>query len=349
MSACSSTCARAGAGCWSSEARRDRKVRAVESPLATSVGVSDRRDRRGRVGDGVAVRGTPSALRADARPARRPAATPGACAARRPRSRVRGTTGSVPRRPWDADAPCRRRRRRAVSLHHRGRPVAGRRIPPGPRVRGPPAARGAGGARIRRARSRPAAELTGLPNSSLPASRRRTPAPCSPPSSRAGSMIAFATGSSPRPEEIRWRAGAPARTLVRPVGRRVRDAGPRPSVGQDRGELPAAARGASPSDAGLAPARGRGTGRRPRADVARRTRLGIPATTIAPAAEEGLLDVGPRFDFGIRWSGRPFIGGVGGRAPERPCSVGRITDAELEPDRRAWHRAQASGPGRGGR
>ena len=58
-----------------------------------------------------------------------------------------------PRRPRDPDPPRRGRRRRAVPLHRRRRPVAGRRIPPGPRVRGPTAPRGARGARLRRARA----------------------------------------------------------------------------------------------------------------------------------------------------------------------------------------------------
>ena len=117
-----------------------------------------------------------------------------------------------------------------------------------------------------------------------------------------------------------------------------------PAVGPDRGELPAAA------------------GRRSRADTRRlllvaaaeplgdvallwraAERLGIGPTRPPPAEAAGLLEFGARVRFR-----HPLVRSAVYRAasPEerRRCTARwpRSTDPELDPDRRAWHRAQAA-------
>ena len=79
------------------------------------------------------------------------------------------------------------------------------------------------------------------------------------------------------------------------------------------------------------------------------TQLGIPGTAVAPATAEGLLDVGAQVRFR-----HPLVRSAVYRAAsddERRsvhAALADITDAALEPDRRAWHRAQASeGPDEG--
>jgi DNA-binding CsgD family transcriptional regulator len=73
------------------------------------------------------------------------------------------------------------------------------------------------------------------------------------------------------------------------------------------------------------------------------TRLGIPSTAIEPAARTGLLDVGAQVRFR-----HPLVRSTVYRSAsddERQNAhqaLAEVTDAELEPDRRAWHRAQAT-------
>jgi DNA-binding CsgD family transcriptional regulator len=72
------------------------------------------------------------------------------------------------------------------------------------------------------------------------------------------------------------------------------------------------------------------------------TRLGIPSTAIEPAARTGLLDVGAQVRFR-----HPLVRSAVYRSAsdlERRSvhqALADVTDAALEPDRRAWHRAQS--------
>ncbi len=73
------------------------------------------------------------------------------------------------------------------------------------------------------------------------------------------------------------------------------------------------------------------------------TKLGVPSTALEPAAGTELLDVGPQVRFR-----HPLVRSAVYRSAsddERRSAHGVLadaTDAELEPDRRAWHRAQAT-------
>ena len=72
-------------------------------------------------------------------------------------------------------------------------------------------------------------------------------------------------------------------------------------------------------------------------------RLGIPAQAATPAAEAGLLEFGARVQFR-----HPLVRSAAYRSasPEERHAVHRAladaTDPEIDPDRRAWHRAQAT-------
>jgi DNA-binding CsgD family transcriptional regulator len=75
-------------------------------------------------------------------------------------------------------------------------------------------------------------------------------------------------------------------------------------------------------------------------------RLGIPPEAVTPAADAGLLELGARVRFR-----HPLVRSVAyqsASAQERQDvhrALAEVTDPELDPDRRAWHRAQAaSGP-----
>jgi DNA-binding CsgD family transcriptional regulator len=73
------------------------------------------------------------------------------------------------------------------------------------------------------------------------------------------------------------------------------------------------------------------------------TRLGIPRTALEPAARTGLLDVGSQVRFR-----HPLVRSAVYRSAsdlERESAHGalaEVTDGALEPDRRVWHRAQAT-------
>jgi DNA-binding CsgD family transcriptional regulator len=73
------------------------------------------------------------------------------------------------------------------------------------------------------------------------------------------------------------------------------------------------------------------------------TRLGIPGTAIAPAAQASLLDVGAQVRFR-----HPLVRSTVYRSAtdvDRRSAHGAladVTDATADPDRRAWHRAQAT-------
>jgi DNA-binding NarL/FixJ family response regulator len=72
-------------------------------------------------------------------------------------------------------------------------------------------------------------------------------------------------------------------------------------------------------------------------------RLGIPAQAATPAAEAGLLEVGARVRFR-----HPLVRSAAYRSAslqerqEVHRALAEVTDPELDPDRRAWHRAQAT-------
>lgn len=73
------------------------------------------------------------------------------------------------------------------------------------------------------------------------------------------------------------------------------------------------------------------------------TRLGIHGTAIEPAARAGLLDVGAQVRFRhplVRSTVYRSASDVERRSAHRALAF--VTDAALEPDRRAWHRAQAT-------
>jgi len=73
------------------------------------------------------------------------------------------------------------------------------------------------------------------------------------------------------------------------------------------------------------------------------TRLGIPGTAIEPAARAELLDVGARVRFRhplVRSTVYRSASDVDRQSAHR--ALADVTDSELEPDRRAWHRAQAT-------
>src|SRR5262245_11265012 len=73
------------------------------------------------------------------------------------------------------------------------------------------------------------------------------------------------------------------------------------------------------------------------------TRLGIPGTAVEPAAQAGLLDVGAQVRFR-----HPLVRSTVYRSAsdeDRQTAhhaLADVTDAKLEPDRRAWHRAHAT-------
>jgi DNA-binding CsgD family transcriptional regulator/tetratricopeptide (TPR) repeat protein len=73
------------------------------------------------------------------------------------------------------------------------------------------------------------------------------------------------------------------------------------------------------------------------------TRLGIPGTAVEPAARAGLLDVGAQVRFR-----HPLVRSTVYRSASDPdrhrahAALAEVTDAVADPDRRAWHRAQAT-------
>ena len=72
-------------------------------------------------------------------------------------------------------------------------------------------------------------------------------------------------------------------------------------------------------------------------------RLGIPAEAATPAAEAGLLEFGAwvRFRHPLVRSAAYRSASVRGRQDVH-CALAEVTDPQLDPDRRAWHLAQAA-------
>jgi DNA-binding CsgD family transcriptional regulator len=72
-------------------------------------------------------------------------------------------------------------------------------------------------------------------------------------------------------------------------------------------------------------------------------RLGIPATAASPAAQDGLLEIDARVRFRhqlVRSGAYASISVAEQRELHR--ALAEVTDVRLDPDRRAWHRAQAT-------
>ena len=139
-------------------------------------------------------------------------------------------------------------------------------------------------------------------------------------------------------------AGAAARPDARRAGGRVRAAGGAGAVRADRGELPAAAGGAAAGDAAAAAGRGGRAGRRSAAGVAGgRPRSGSRPTRRRRRRRPAWSSSARRCASGIRSCARRSTG----RRRRRSASAStarwpRRPTPSVDPDRRAWHRAQAT-------
>ena len=172
-----------------------------------------------------------------------------------------------------------------------------RRLGPGPRVRGPPPAAESVGLVF--ARPRPERRAGGVAGAAGRGARRGR---CARAAGVGDHRAAGRAGPRPdRRRDARQPAGAGGAAPgldAGGAGRRVRASRRDAAVGADRGELPAAARGAAGRHAAVAAGRGGRAGRRPGAAVAggraarHRHRGRRP-----PAAEAGLLEVGARVRF----------------------------------------------------
>ena len=187
------------------------------------------------------------------------------------------------------------------------------------RARGPAASSTLGGA-ARRGRPRAARHRHPGP------ARRARPRPARGRDSRQPARDAGAAAGAGRRRSCRRRSGCRARTRCR----------------ADRGELPAAARGAAGRDAAAAAGRGGGADRRPAADVAARpSGSGSPATALERRGPGRLIDVGAQVRFRhplVRSA--VYRSASAERAPGRAPRAGRGHRRERStPDRRAWHRA----------
>ena len=139
-------------------------------------------------------------------------------------------------------------------------------------------------------------------------------------------------------------AGAAARADPGGAGGRVRAARRGAADGPDRGQLPPAAgrpAGADPAAAAgwrrpTRPATGRWCGGRPGGWASRSRRR-------APAVEAGLVEFGARVRFR-----HPLVRSAAYRSASLAeqqqvhAALAEVTDPQADPDRRAWHRAQAA-------
>ena len=117
----------------------------------------------------------------------------------------RRRAGPLPRRPRGAEPALRGRRGAAAGVRRRRRAVARSRLGAGPRLRRTPAARRAGRARLRHARTPTTASSRACRSSASRACATTTRARCCARSSAGRSTSAFATGSSPRRAATRSR------------------------------------------------------------------------------------------------------------------------------------------------
>ena len=259
-----------------------------------------RADRRRRGRDGAAVRRPASAVRADARPARRaPGAAADALSVALGLS-LRRRAGPVPRRPGRAQPAVRGRRGAAAALPRRRRAVARRRLGAGPRLRRAPAARGVGGDRVRGPRAgRRAGSSTACPSCRSQGSTTRMRARCW------RRAIPGRLDDQVRDRIVAETRGNPLALLELPRGMSAAElaggfelpAHRRPAR-PHRGALPAARRRRSRGHAAADAAGGGRPGRRRDAGVAG-GRGGSGSTTgaLAPAEDAELLEIGARVRF----------------------------------------------------
>ena len=186
-------------------------------------------------------------------------------------------------------------------------------------------------------------DFAGLPSCAHSDCRTRTPARSSTRPTSASSTNACATGSSPRrtgtrsPSELP-RALDPA-SLAGGFAVVGRVAARRP----DRGELPHAGRGASGGDATAAAARCGRAARRSDASLASR-RGGRPFDRCCGARGGGRADRDRRARHVSPSAAalRDLRRRASGTATGGAQALADATDPELDPDRRAWHRAHAA-------
>ena len=267
------------------------------------------------------------------------------CAAARRSACSRGAgAGSLPGRPGRAEPAVRGGRGAAAGLPGRRRAVARSRLGAGARVRRAPPGGGVGRLGLRGPRA-PSDELAGLPELVVEGLREGD--------ARAllDSVLAGPLDERVRDRIVAETRGNPLALLELPRGLTPAELaggfglpGAAPLVGPDRGELPAAARRASRRRRG-----GCCCSRRPSPSATRRWCGGRPSGSGSaprprrrrprPACSSSARGCG----FAIRWCARRSTG-------RRRCRSGRsvhralaeVTDPEVDPDRRAWHRAQAA-------
>ena len=213
----------------------------------------------------------------------------------------------------------------------------------GARVRGAPAARRAGRDRVRRPRAERRAPARGPAGAAArrarPRGRARAAGDGRPRPARRARPRADHRRDARQPARA---AGAAARHERRGAGGRLRPPGPTRAA--HRGRLPAAAGPASRRHAAAAAARGRRSRRRAAARVARgRAARHRSATPRRAAVDAGLLEIGAQVRFR-----HPCVRSAAYRSAspdERHAlhaALAEATDPQLDPDRRAWHRAQAT-------
>ena len=279
----------------------------------------------------------------------RPAGTVAAAPARRTRDRVRVEFGqparSLPDQLGGARPDVRGRRGAAAALPDRRRPVARSLERARARVRGAPSGGGAGRLRVRGAGAAESDELARLPDLRLHGLS----------DAHARELLASVVGA-PLDEGVRRRIlaearGNPLALLELPrtasparAGQRLRPGRRAVAPEPDRGELPAASSAsyrprrrrsccwAPPSR----PASRRCSGDRPRSS-------GSTLDAMAPAEGDGLLEIGTRVAFRhplLRSAIYRAATAEDRRAAHRALAA--ATDAEVDPDRRAWHLARAA-------
>ena len=329
--------------------RRQDRAAALLRPRRPPASASPQTAGR-RVRDGAAVRGSAPALRADARPARRACPSPSAT---RSASAFGLSTGR--RRPiasssaWPRSAcwPTSPAEQPLLCLVDDAQWLDGASA----QVLGFVARRllaESVGARVRRRASRAdERELAGLPELRARRARRgRTRARCSRPSSRG------ALDDRVRDRIVAETRGNPLALLELPRGHDGRASSPAasgcrqppPLSGPDRGAASAAARPRC---------RARRSGccwSRPPSRSATRLlvwraaeRLGHRRRAAAPPRPSGLLESARGCASATRSCARPSTGRPRRRTAGRVhLALAEATDPEVDPDRRAWHRAQAA-------
>ena len=155
--------------------------------------------------------------------------------------------------------------------------------------------------------------------------------------------------AGPRPDRRRGArqpagaVGAAAELDAGGAGRRVRPPRRDAALGADRGELPAAAGRASGRHPRAVAGRGGRAGRRSGAGMASGRAARIRPQAATPGAAAGLLEFGTRVRFR-----HPLVRSAAYRSAslqERQDihrALAQVTDPKIDPDRRAWHRAQAA-------